>query len=79
MAEDDPLKGNLSRIVGVVLKPLHDNSLTIRTDGGQEQRYEIRPLIQSRVAALSKGDAVVLLLDEENKVTDVAFVPDGKP
>ena len=74
-----PLKGNLSRIVGVVLKPLHDNSLTIRTDGGQEQRYEIRPLIQSRVATLSKGDAVVLLLDEENKVTDVAFVPDGKP
>jgi hypothetical protein len=74
-----PLKGNLSRIVGVVLKPLHDNSLTIRTDGGKEQRYEVRPLIQSRVATLSQGDAVVLLVDEENKVTDVAFVPGGKP
>ena len=73
-----PLKGNLSRIVGVVLKPLHDNSITIRTDDGKEQAYEVRPLIQPRMATLSKGDAVVLLMDEENKVTDVAFMPDEK-
>jgi hypothetical protein len=73
-----PLKGNLSRIVGVVLTPLHDQSITIRTDDGNERRYEVRPLIQSRVATLAKGDAVQLLVDEENKVTDVAFVPGAK-
>lgn len=70
-----PLKGNLSRMVGVVLKPLADNSNTIRTEGGTEHSYHVRPLIQPRLAKLSKGDAAVLLVDDENKVTDVAFVP----
>jgi hypothetical protein len=74
-----PLKGNLNRIVGVVLTPLHDNGIAIRTDDGKEHIYEVRPLIQSRLATVAKGDAVVLLVDEENKVTDVAFMPGGKP
>jgi hypothetical protein len=39
--------------------------------------YQVHPLIQPRLATLSKGDAAVLLVDEENKVTDVAFVPGG--
>ena len=62
-------------MVGVVLKPLADNSNTIRTEGGTEHSYHVRPLIQPRLAKLSKGDAAVLLVDDENKVTDVAFVP----
>lgn len=79
MEKKTPLKGNLSRIVGVVLTPLHDNGIAIRTDDGKEYSYEVRPLIQSRLATVAKGDAVVLLVDEENKVTDVAFIPGGKP
>lgn len=74
-----PLKGNLIQIAGIVLKPLQANSITIRTDDGKEQPYEVRPLIQSKVATLSKGDTVVLLVDEENKVTDVAFMPGRNP
>jgi hypothetical protein len=74
-----PLKGNLKRIAGVVLRPLHDNGIAIRTDDGKEHAYEVRPLIQSRLAMVAKGDAVVLLVDEENKVTDVAVMPGGKP
>jgi hypothetical protein len=58
---------------------LHDNGIAIRTDDGKDQTYVVRPLIQSRVAMVAKGDAVVLLVDEENKVTDVAFMPGGKP
>ncbi len=73
--QKSPLKGNLNRIVGVVLKPLADNAISIRTDDGKEHSYQVRPLIQSRLATLSKGAAAVLLVDEENKVTDVAFVP----
>lgn len=69
------LKGNLSRIVGVVLKPLHDNTIIIRTESGREYSYDVRPLIQPKLVSLSKGDAVVLLVDEENKVTDAAVVP----
>ena len=73
-----PLKGNLSRIAGVILKPLDNNNIDIRTEDGKEQSYEVRPLIQQRLAHVSKGDAIVLLVDEENKVTDVAFVPNRK-
>ena len=36
-----------------------------------------RPLIQQRLGTLAKGDAAVLLVDDENKVTDVAFEPGG--
>jgi len=73
-----PLKGNLSQIRGVILKPLENNTIAIRTDDGKEHPYEVRPLVQQRLKTLAKGDAVTLLVDEENKVTDVAFVPGGK-
>jgi TusA-related sulfurtransferase len=70
-----PLKGNFDRIAGVILTPLENNRIAIRTEGGTEQPYEVRPLAQRRLAKLSKGDAVVLLVDDENKVTDVAIPP----
>ena len=73
--QKSPLKGNLRQIAGVILKPLADNAISIRTEDGTVHSYEVRPLIQPRLATLSKGDAVVLLVDEEHKVTDVAFVP----
>lgn len=70
-----PLKGSFNRINVVVLKPLDRNTITVRTEDGTEHPYEVRPLIQKRMEKLSKGDAVVLLVDEENKVTDVAILP----
>lgn len=70
-----PLKGNLAQVVGVILMPLKNNKIVIRTEVGKEHSYEVRPLIQQRLETLSKGDAVVLLVDEENKVTDVAIPP----
>lgn len=70
-----PLKGNLSRIVGVVVKPLKDDTIVIRAEDGKDRSYQVRPLIQQRLAALSKDDSVVLLVDDEHKVTDVAFAP----
>ena len=69
-----PLKGNFSRINAVVLESLVHDMITVRTEDGKEHRYEVRPLIQKRMEKLSKGDAVVLLVDEENKVTDVAIL-----
>jgi len=74
-----PLKGNLERIAGVILRPLDQNTVVIRTEDGKEQRYEVRPFVQSRLKPLSKGDAVVLLVDEENQVGDVAVPPRSSP
>jgi hypothetical protein len=73
-----PLKGNLSRITGMILTPLENNTITIRTDAGTERRYTVRPFSQQRLAQLSKGQAVVLFVDDDNQVTDVAFVPGEK-
>ncbi|MCC2640550.1 MAG: exported protein of unknown function [Nitrospira sp.] len=72
-----PIKGNLSQVRGKIVKPLHDNHIVIKTDEGKERSYEVRPLIQPRLSELSKGDAAVLLVDDEQKVTDVAFEPAG--
>jgi hypothetical protein len=73
--QKSPLKGNLSQVAGVILTPLADHAIGIRTEDGKAHSYEVRPLIQPRLATLSKGDAVVLLVDDEHKVTDIAFVP----
>jgi bifunctional DNA-binding transcriptional regulator/antitoxin component of YhaV-PrlF toxin-antitoxin module len=69
-----PLKGNFDRITGVIETPLANNVIAVGTDEGR-RTYEVRPLAQRRLLHLSKGDAVVLLVDEDNKVTDVAIPP----
>ena len=69
-----PLKGNFDRISGVITTPLKNNTIAIRSEKG-ERAYEVRPLAERRLTNLSKGDAVVLLVDEEHKVTDVAIPP----
>ena len=76
--QKSPLKGNLEQVRGKILKPLKNNIIVIRTEDGKEHSYQVRSLIQPRLATLSKGDAAVLLVDRENKVTDVAFQP-GAP
>ena len=70
-----PLKGNFDRILGTILRPLDNNRVAIRTEEGEEQPYEVRPMAQLRLVKLSYGDAVILLVDDEGKVTDVAIPP----
>jgi hypothetical protein len=68
-----PLKGNLAQVEGVILMPLKNNTIVIRTTDGKEHSYEVRPLIQEKLGVLAKGDTAILLVDNEDKVTDVAF------
>lgn len=77
--KQSPLKGNLAQVSGRIVTPLKDNTIVIRTEDGKDHTYKVRPLIQTRVATLSSGDVAVLLVDDEHKVTDVAFTPDKKP
>lgn len=77
--KQSPLKGKLAQVSGRIVMPLKDNAIVIRTEDGRDHTYKVRPLIQTRVATLSSGDAAVLLVDDEHKVTDVAFAPDKKP
>ena len=73
-----PLKGNLRRVAGVIQNPIDSNTVVIRTEDGHEKHYEVRPLILPRVKTLSTGDAVVLMLDADNQVADIAFLPSKK-
>ena len=70
-----PLKNSFDRINGLIVKPLSDNRIVVLSEEGEERPYEVRPLAQPRLTTLSKGDAVVLLVDDEGKVTDVAIPP----
>ena len=70
-----PLKGNFDKISGIILKPLEQNTVVIRTEDGKEQQYEVRPYVQQRVKGLAKGDAIILLVDEETQVGDIAIPP----
>ena len=72
-----PLKGNFEpELSGVILKPLENNTnLPSEPKGAKSNRTKCVRWLRRRLAKLSKGDAVVLLVDDENKVTDVAIPP----
>jgi hypothetical protein len=77
--DKSPLKGAQQRVLGTVAKPLEESLITIRTRDGEEQRFEVRPSMRNRIAALPQGEAVVLLIDGDNQVADVAVPPGQSP
>jgi hypothetical protein len=76
--QKSPLKGAQQRILGTVVNPLHENRITIRTREGQEQDFEVRPSMRKKMGSLPKGEAIVLMIDGENQVADVAVPPGQK-
>ncbi len=68
-------KGAQSRVPATIVRTVEDGKVTIRTEGGKEQVYEIRPFAQEKLKDIRKGGEVILLLDNENKITDVAIPP----
>jgi translation initiation factor IF-1 len=70
-----PIKGAHRQVDGTVTKPLEGNRIAVRTANGSEAPYEVRDTVQSKLAGLHKGDAIILLVDTENKVIDVAIPP----
>lgn len=51
---------------------------TVRTTDGKEHQIEVRPFVEDKLGNLPNGKSVILLLDEENKVTDVAIPPESQ-
>lgn len=73
-----PLKGAHERIAGTIVGRLQADRIKIRTDGGREEGYEVRPAVQPKLAQLGEGQTVILLVDDERKVVDVAVPPQGE-
>ncbi|MGD9725635.1 MAG: hypothetical protein AB7G68_07190 [Nitrospiraceae bacterium] len=69
-----PIKGANRQVDGTVVEPLHTNKITIKTGEG-ERPFEVREVMQDRISKLQKGESVILLVDNENKVVDIAVPP----
>ena len=70
-----PIKGAHRKVEGIITAPLDHNRIAIRTSNGSEKPFEVREILNSKMASLRKGDSVILLVDTENKVIDLAVPP----
>ena len=69
-----PIKAANRKVDGTVVEPLRSDHITIRTGEG-ERPFEVRELVHDKVSKLHKGESVILLVDNENKVVDIAVPP----
>jgi TusA-related sulfurtransferase len=67
-----PAKGAHLRIVGTVVKPLKMNRVSIKKENGKEETYEVRDAAQEKLSQVQAGELIILLMDDENKVIEVA-------
>lgn len=72
-----PIKSAQQRIEGRIVDTLHANHIRIRTQDGKEHPYDVRPMVQDKLAELKKGQEVILMLADDNTVVDVA-IPSGR-
>ena len=70
-----PPMGVDREIRGTFVKSGLSNQVTILTSEGAQQTFEARPFLQKKLNDLAKGTRVILLIDGENKVTDIAIPP----
>jgi len=66
-----PPKAPYQRVEGTVVRS--PGWVIIKTPDGKEQTYEVRPHLQDKLAK-AEGHSVVIMLDDENKISDVAGV-----
>lgn len=70
-----PLKNPFARTSGILTSTLQDGSIGFTSEGGREETYKVRPLVEPLLKGISKGSSVILMLDNEQMVTDVAIPP----
>ena len=73
-----PIKGAHRQVDGTVVEPLTADRITIRTKEGSERPFEVRGVIHDKLSNLHKGESVILLVDKEDKVIDVAIPPQSR-
>lgn len=73
-----PIKGAHRQIDGTIVEPLAADRITIRTGKGSDRPFEVRGVIHDKLSNLRKGESVILLVDKEDKVIDVAVPPHSR-
>jgi hypothetical protein len=49
--------------------------IKIKTGEGKEQGFHVRPYLQEKFAQIPEGASVILLVDDENVVSDLSNIP----
>ena len=73
-----PIKGAHRQIDGTIVQPLTADRITIRTKEGSERPFEVREVMHDKLSSLRKGEPIILLVDKEDKVIDVALPPHSR-
>ena len=68
-----PPKAPYRRVEGTLLRA--PGQVLIKTQDGKEESFEVRPYIQEKLGHALDGASVILLVDDENKVSDLAQPP----
>jgi hypothetical protein len=68
-----PPKGVNLQLAGTIVKPMANGEVTIRTQHGLDVSAKVRSFLNEKIKQLPIGQRVILLLDNENQVADVAF------
>ncbi|HKR78175.1 MAG TPA: hypothetical protein VJR69_00615 [Nitrospira sp.] len=68
-----PPKAPYRRVEGTVVRS--PGWIMVKTPDGKEQVFEVRPYVQEKLSKAGEGAPIVLLVDDENKVSDVARPP----
>jgi translation initiation factor IF-1 len=66
-------KGVNRQLTGTIVKAVANGEVTIRTEDGRDLTKDVRHFLRDKVETLSVGDNVILLLDDNDKIADVAF------
>jgi hypothetical protein len=76
LEDKSSVTGANRRVDGTVVEPLRADRITLKTEDG-ERPFEVRGVMHERISKLQKGESVILLVDNENKVVDLAVPPQG--
>src|SRR5439155_143420 len=76
--QGSPPMGVDREIRGTFVESSPSNQVTIVTSEGTQQTFEARSFLQKKLKDLARGTSVILLIDGENKVTDLAIPPGGR-
>lgn len=72
--DKSPIKGANRQVDGTVGEPLRADRITLNTRAG-ERSFEVHDVMHETISKLQKGESVILLVDKENKVVDIAVPP----
>ncbi len=71
------IKGVHRQVAGTFVAKREDGHISIKSMDGEDMHLEIRPFAKDRLESVTAGQSVILLVDRDNKIVDIALPPDS--